>query len=117
MGESGDFGSGENSGSGSGSGEEAEPTVLKNVVVEKSKKSTVIAAATKATITKAKEEKKEKKEEKKKETKSKVTKKKAEKKVAQKNKITTANKPAKSNLGEFTLPVIKSEVSTAPWPS
>ena len=43
----------------------------------------------------------------------KVTKKKDSKKLEQKNKITTANKQTKSNLGEFTLPVIKSEVSTA----
>ena len=44
---------------------------------------------------------------------AKVTKKKDEKELKAKNKITTVNKPNKSNLGEFTLPVIKSEVSTA----
>ena len=33
--------------------------------------------------------------------------------MEQKNKITTVIKQTKSNLGEFTLPVIKSEVSTA----
>merc|ERR1712003_462302 len=53
--ESGDFGSGETSGSGSCSGDDVEPTVLKNVVPEKSKK-VAVAAETKATITKAKED-------------------------------------------------------------